>query len=168
MNRESLERVWAPKAAGALRLHEASVGRPSRLVGGVLLGSVACSAHPDRRPMRVPARGSMPSWPGAVRTDCPPPRSTGDRGRTWVSLARLSAVCSTRSPPPRGSRPSESLLATDRTMTGVARLRTDRAMVAVPGDPRTGLLRRGGRGIGHGRRRRRLGRCRRTPRTRSR
>ena len=27
INRESLERVWAPKAAGALRLHEATAGR---------------------------------------------------------------------------------------------------------------------------------------------
>ena len=27
MSRESLERVWAPKAAGALRMHEASLGR---------------------------------------------------------------------------------------------------------------------------------------------
>ena len=56
-------------------------------------------------------------------------------------------MCSTRSPPPRGSRPSAALLATDRTITGVARLRTDRALARVPGDPRTGLLHPGGRGI---------------------
>ena len=40
LSRESLERVWAPKAAGALRLH-ACHGRPrARLVGGVLLDVV--------------------------------------------------------------------------------------------------------------------------------
>ena len=59
LSAESLERVWAPKAAGALRLHEVTATSRSRLVGGFstvasLLGS------PGQGPTRARTRGSTP------------------------------------------------------------------------------------------------------------
>ena len=87
LSRESLDRVWAPKAAGRLaaaRCH----GRPrARLVGWVLFDVVPAgfARAGARTPLRV--RGSMPWSRGDGHRVCLPPRSIGASGPTSASLA---------------------------------------------------------------------------------
>ncbi len=132
MSRDSLERVWAPKAAGAVRLHEATPLAATRLVGRVLLGSLPARLA---RPGGLCKRQRLARRPGRLaqrfRSD-PPPRSTGDRGRRSASPSRWPVVSLDPITPTEGIEALESLLGTDRTMTGVARLRTDRALAAFP------------------------------------
>ena len=131
MSRKSLERVWAPKAAGAVRLHEASATRAldwwvgfssvASLLGSPGQGAYACaSAWLDALVVSRRASGL--------------PASAINWGR-WseVGVARSLAV-SVLDPitPAEGLEALESLLSTDRTITGVARLRTDRALAAFP------------------------------------
>ena len=131
MSRQSLERVWAPKAVGALRLHEASathaldwwVGFSS---AASLLGSpgqgayAAASAWLD----------GLMAWRAAAGLP-----ATGINWGPWseVGVAR-SLAGSVLDPitPTEGIEALESLLASDRTVTGVARLRTDRALAVFP------------------------------------
>jgi phthiocerol/phenolphthiocerol synthesis type-I polyketide synthase D len=131
MTRESLERVWAPKAIGAVRLHEASVGRPLDWWTGFssvasLLGSpgqgayAAASAWLDGL-MTWRASSGLPA--------------TGINWGPWseVGVAR-SLTGSVLDPitPAEGIEALDTLLGTDRTLTGVARLRADRALAAFP------------------------------------
>ena len=131
MSRESLERVWAPKAAGALRLHEATLTRALDWWVGFssvasLLGSPGQAAY-----------ASASAWLDALvawRRASGLPATVINWG-PWseVGVAR-SLAGSVLDPitPVEGIEALESLLATDRTMTGVARLRTDRALAAFP------------------------------------
>ncbi len=133
MSRESLERVWAPKATGAVRLHEASLARQLDWWVGFSSVGFTVSAHLGRRPMRARAPGSTPWWRGARARG-----SACDRDQlgTVVGSGRGAlaepAVCWTRSPRSRGSRRSNPCWPPTAAVTGVARLRTDRALAAFP------------------------------------
>jgi phthiocerol/phenolphthiocerol synthesis type-I polyketide synthase D len=131
MSKESLARVWAPKATGALRMHEASAGRDldwwvgfsttASLLGSAGQGAYACaSAWLD----------ALMSWRQAAGV----PAAVVNWG-PWsdVGVAQ-SLVGSPLDPisPAEGIAAMEALLATDRCHTGVTRLRPDRATVAFP------------------------------------
>ncbi|MFZ1175944.1 MAG: beta-ketoacyl reductase, partial [Mycobacterium sp.] len=131
MTRENLERVWAPKAAGALRMHHASANceldwwlgfsSVASLLGSPGQGAYACaSAWLDalvtwRRASGLP--GSVINW--------------GPWSEVGVAQALVGSVLDTITPA-EGIEALDSLLAADRTLTGVARLRADRALVAFP------------------------------------
>ena len=131
MSRESLDRVWAPKAIGAQRLHRATLDRELDWWVGFssaasLLGSpgqlaYACaSAWLD----------SLIAW----RHGAGLPATVINWG-PWsaVGVARaLTAGVLDPITPTEGIEALETLLATDRTVTGVARLRADRALAAFP------------------------------------
>ncbi|OBA59288.1 polyketide synthase [Mycobacterium sp. 1100029.7] len=131
MSRESLERVWAPKAAGALRLHEASTGRDldwwvgfsttAALLGSAGQGAYACaSAWLDalvgwRHSAGLPA--AVINW--------------GPWSEVGVAQSLVGSPLDPISPP-EGIAAMEALLTTDRCRTGVTRLRADRATMAFP------------------------------------
>jgi phthiocerol/phenolphthiocerol synthesis type-I polyketide synthase D len=131
MSRQSLERVWAPKAMGALRLHEATAAleldwwlgfsTTASLLGSAGQAAYACaSAWLD----------ALVAWR----------RASGLRAEVinwgpWseVGVAQ-SLIGSPLDPitPAEGIEALDSLLATDRCRTGVTRLRPDRAAIAFP------------------------------------
>ncbi|BAX91782.1 type I polyketide synthase [Mycobacterium shigaense] len=131
MTKDSLERVWAPKVTGALRMHRASTrceldwwlgfSSTASLLGGPGQTSYACaSAWLDalvdwRRAAGLPA--TVINWgPWAE-----------------VGLARtLTGGPLDPITPTEGAAALEPLLAVDRGHTGVARLRPDRALIAFP------------------------------------
>ncbi|CDO87835.1 polyketide synthase [Mycobacterium triplex] len=131
MTKDSVQRVWAPKVIGALRMHEASAGceldwwlgfsSTSSLLGGPGQASYACaSAWLDalidwRRAAGLPA--AVINWgPWAE-----------------VGLARsLTGGPLDPITPAEGVAALEPLLAAGRCHTGVARLRPDRALIAFP------------------------------------
>ena len=131
MTKESLERVWAPKVAGALRMHQASANceldwwlgfsSVASLLGGPGQASYACaSAWLDalvswRRASGLPA--AVINWG---------PWSEVGLARTLIGGV-LDPIT-----PAEGVAALGSLLATDRCHTGVARLRPDRALIAFP------------------------------------
>jgi len=131
MSKESLQRVWAPKAVGAARLHEASLTRNLDWWVGFssaasLLGSPGQGAY-----------ASASAWLDALvawRRAAGLPATTINWG-PWseVGVAR-SLTDGVLDPitPAEGIAALESLLATDRTTTGVARLRIDRALAMFP------------------------------------
>jgi phthiocerol/phenolphthiocerol synthesis type-I polyketide synthase D len=131
LKRESLERVWAPKAVGALRLHQATADRQLDWWVGFssvasLLGSPGQAAY---------ACGN--AWLDALvawRRAAGLPATTINWGQ-WsdVGVARSLAL-SVLDPitPAEGIEALESLLAGNTTRAGVARLRLDRAAAAFP------------------------------------
>ena len=131
LSRESLERVWAPKAAGALRLHVATAGREldwwvgfsstSSLLGSPGQAAYACaSAWLD----------ALVAWRRASGL----PATTINWGQ-WsdIGVAR-SLTFSALDPiaPAEGIEALEAVLAGDLARVGVARLRLDRAAAAFP------------------------------------
>ncbi|WP_205877191.1 type I polyketide synthase [Mycobacterium camsae] len=131
MTKDSLDRVWAPKAIGAQRLHQASAGREldwwvgfsstASLLGAPGQGAYACAN----------------AWLDALvsaRTAAGLPAAVINWG-PWsdVGMARTLAS-SVLDPitPAEGLAAMESLLAGNRSHTGVARLRADRALIAFP------------------------------------
>jgi phthiocerol/phenolphthiocerol synthesis type-I polyketide synthase D len=131
MTKESVDRVWAPKVTGALRMHEASANceldwwlgfsSVASLLGGPGQASYACaSAWLDT----LVAWRRVSGLPAAVINWGP-----------WseVGLARtLTGGVLDPITPAEGVAALQSLLATDRCHTGVARLRADRALIAFP------------------------------------
>ncbi|GAB2998207.1 type I polyketide synthase [Mycobacterium bourgelatii] len=131
MTRESLERVWGPKAVGAQRLHQAGAGRAldwwvgfsstASLLGAPGQGAYACAnawldALVDaRRAAGLPA--AVINWG---------PWSEVGMARTLANSV-LDPIT-----PAEGIEAMESLLASGRGHTGVARLRADRALIAFP------------------------------------
>ena len=131
MSRESLERVWAPKAAGALRMHQASANceldwwlgfsSVASLLGSPGQTAYACaSAWLDalvtwRRASGLPA--AVINW--------------GPWSEVGVAQSLVGSALDPITPA-EGMEALESLLATDRSRTGVTRLRPDRALVAFP------------------------------------
>ena len=131
MSRENLERVWAPKAAGALRMHQASANceldwwlgfsSVASLLGSPGQGAYACaSAWLDalvawRKASGLPA--AVINW--------------GPWSEVGVAQALVGSVLDTITPA-EGIEALDSLLAAGRSRTGVARLRADRALVAFP------------------------------------
>ena len=131
MSKESLERVWAPKAAGALRMHEASIGceldwwlgfsSAASLLGAPGQSAYACaSAWLD----------ALVSWRAASRL----PAAVINWG-PWSEVGVAQSLAgSVLDPitPDEGIAALDSLLAAGRRRTGVARLRPDRALIAFP------------------------------------
>ena len=102
LDRESLARVWAPKAGGALRLHQATADRELDWWVGILLGRVAVGLAGTGRRTRVP----MPGWTlwCAWRRAAGLPATAINWGQ-WsdVGLARaLNSACWIRCHPGRG------------------------------------------------------------------
>ena len=131
MNRENLERVWMPKAVGSVRLHQASLTRS--LDWWVAFSSVASLLGSPGQT----AYACASAWLDALvawRSASGLPAVAINWGQ-WsdVGVAR-SLATSILDPisPAEGVEALESLLATDRTITGVARLRADRALIAFP------------------------------------
>ena len=131
LSQDSLERVWAPKAAGALRLHEVTADRPldwwvafssvASLLGSPGQGAYACAnAWLD----------ALVSWRKAAGL----PATSIDWGQ-WsdVGVARsLSMGVLDPMAPSEGIEALDSVVGTDVTQVGVARLRLDRAAAAFP------------------------------------
>jgi phthiocerol/phenolphthiocerol synthesis type-I polyketide synthase D len=131
MSRENLDRVWGPKAAGALRMHQASANceldwwlgfsSVASLLGSPGQAAYACaSAWLDalvtwRRASGLPA--AVINW--------------GPWSEVGVAQALVGSVLDTITPA-EGIEALDALLAANRSSTGVARLRADRAMVAFP------------------------------------
>ena len=153
MSRESLERVWAPKAIGAVRLHEVSATRQLDWWAGFssvasLLGSpgqgayAAASAWLD----------GLMTWRAASGLP-----ATGINWGPWseVGVAR-SLTGSVLDPitPTEGIEALATLLGTDRSVTGVATAAYRPRTGGVPGDSRTRLFLPSRRGVGRNRCRR--------------
>ena len=131
LSRESLERVWAPKAAGALRLHAATASRELDWWVGFsstssLLGSPGQAAY-----------AAASAWLDALvawRHASGLPATTINWGQ-WsdVGIAR-SLTFSALDPiaPAEGIEALQAVLAGNLTRVGVARLRLDRAAAAFP------------------------------------
>ena len=131
LSKESLDRVWAPKAAGALRLHAATAGRELDWWVGFsstssLLGSPGQGAY-----------AAASAWLDALvawRRASGLPAITINWGQ-WsdIGVAR-SLTFSALDPiaPAEGIEALESVLAGDLSRVGVARLRLDRASAAFP------------------------------------
>ncbi|WP_286149113.1 type I polyketide synthase [Mycobacterium sp. IS-1496] len=131
MTRESLERVWSAKAAGALRLHQATVGHQldwwlAFSSTSAMLGSPGQAAY-----------ATANAWVDAFVTW----RRAAGHPATAVNWGPWSDVGMARSlansavdpiTPSEGIEALEALLATGRANTGLARLRTDRALTAFP------------------------------------
>ena len=131
MSRESLDRVWAPKAVGALRLHQATLdveldwwvgfSSAASLLGSPGQLAYACaSAWLD----------SLIAWRHAAGLP-----ATAINWGPWSDVGVAQALtASVLDPitPAEGIEALETLLSTDRAVTGVARLRADRALVAFP------------------------------------
>ncbi|MBV8294992.1 MAG: SDR family NAD(P)-dependent oxidoreductase, partial [Mycobacterium sp.] len=131
LSRDTLERVWAPKAAGALRLHVATAAgeldwwvgfsSTSSLLGAPGQGAyAAASAWLD----------GLVAWRRASGL----PAATINWGQ-WsdIGVAR-SLTFSALDPiaPAEGVEALEAILASDIARVGVARLRLDRAAAAFP------------------------------------
>ena len=146
MSKESLDRVWAPKAEGALRLHHASAAAEldwwivfssmASLLGSPGQAAYACaSAWVD----------ALVSWRAAKGL----PAAAINWG-PWseVGLAQsLTGTVLDPISPPEGIEALDALLASGRRRhrRGAAACRSGHR--GVPGDPRTGVLRATGRGI---------------------
>ncbi|KLO26333.1 type I polyketide synthase [Mycobacterium haemophilum] len=131
MTRENLERVWTPKATGALRMHQASASceldwwlgfsSVASLLGSPGQAAYACaSAWLDalvtwRKASGLPA--AVINW--------------GPWSDVGVAQALVGSVLDTITPA-EGIEALDSLLAAGRTRTGVARLRADKALVTFP------------------------------------
>lgn len=131
LSRENLERVWAPKVTGALRLHEATVERQldwwvgyssvSSLLGAPGQAAYACAnAWLDglvawRRAAGLPAAAiNWGQW------------SDVGMGRS-LALSVLDPIT-----PAEGREALDALVGGTRARVGVARLRLDRAAAASP------------------------------------
>jgi phthiocerol/phenolphthiocerol synthesis type-I polyketide synthase D len=131
LTKDSLDRIWAPKAAGAVRLHDATASREldwwvgfssvASLLGSPGQASYACAnAWLD----------ALVEWRKAAGLT-----ATAINWGQWadVGLAR-SLTFSVLDPmsPAEGIEALESVIAGGSTRVGVARLRLDRAAAAFP------------------------------------
>jgi phthiocerol/phenolphthiocerol synthesis type-I polyketide synthase D len=141
LSRESLDRVWMPKAAGALRLHEATVSR--NLDWWVGFSSVASL-------LGSPGQGAYASanaWLDALvawRRAAGLPATSINWGQ-WsdVGVAQsLSLDALDPISPAEGIEAMESLMGQNLGQTGVARLRLDRAAAAFPEISQIGFFER--------------------------
>jgi phthiocerol/phenolphthiocerol synthesis type-I polyketide synthase D len=139
MSRESLERVWAGKAIGAVRLHHATATRKldwwvAFSSASSLLGSPGQAAYASANAWLH----ALAAWRRASRL----PATVIDWG-PWsdVGVAR-SLTSSVLDPisPTEGIEALAALLAGDRVRTGVLRLRPDRVLAAFPEIRRLGYF----------------------------
>jgi phthiocerol/phenolphthiocerol synthesis type-I polyketide synthase D len=139
MTRESLDHVWLPKTLGALRLHQATAAREidwwlAFSSTASLLGSPGQTAY-----------ASANAWVDALvswRRASGLPAAVINWG-PWseVGVARsLTNTAVDPITPAEGTEALESLLATGRGHTGLARLRPDRALAAFPEIRRLGYF----------------------------
>ena len=131
LSRESLDRVWAPKAAGAVRLHEVTASR--QLDWWVGFSSVASLLGSPGQAAYACANAwldALVEWRNAAGLP-----ATAINWGQWsdVGIAR-SLTLSVLDPisPAEGIEALESVLAGGLTRVGVARLRLDRAAAAFP------------------------------------
>ncbi len=131
LRQESLERVWAPKAVGAVRLHDATANR--QLDWWVGFSSVASLLGSPGQAAYACANAwldALVAWRKAAGL----PATTINWGQ-WsdVGVARTLTL-SVLDPitPAEGLEALEALLAGNVTRAGVARLRLDRAAAAFP------------------------------------
>ena len=147
LSRESLERVWAPKAAGALRLHEVTATR--KLDWWVGFSSVASLLGSPGQAAYACANAWLDALVAWRRASGLP--ATAINWGQWsdVGIAR-SLTLDVLDPiaPAEGIEAMESLVGSNLTQAGVARLRLDRAAAAFPEICELGYFARSGRGIG--------------------
>jgi phthiocerol/phenolphthiocerol synthesis type-I polyketide synthase D len=133
LSKDSLERVWAPKAEGALRMHVATATAGRELDWWVAFSSTSSL-------MGSPGQGAYAAasaWlDGLVdwRRAAGLPATTINWGQ-WSDIgAARSLTFSALDPiaPAEGIEALESILAGDVARVGVARLRLDRAAAAFP------------------------------------
>ena len=131
LSRESLERVWAPKAAGALRLHEVTATR--KLDWWVAFSSVASLLGSPGQAAYACANAWLDALVAWRRASGLP--ATAINWGQWsdVGIAR-SLTLDVLDPitPAEGIEAMESLLRRNLVQAGVARLRLDRAAAAFP------------------------------------
>ena len=131
LSRESLDRVWAPKAAARCGCTKPPPADSS--TGGLAFPLwLLCWARPGRRRTRARMRGSTPWSHGDGHRVCLPSRSTGASGRRSESPARLTFGVLDPISPAEGIEALESLVGSNLARVGVARLRLDRAAAAFP------------------------------------
>lgn len=131
LTRESAERIWAPKALGAWRLHEAAAGRDLDWWVGFssvasLLGSPGQSAYAAANAWL----DALVSW----RTAAGLPATTVNWGQ-WADVGLASSLrFSVLDPisPDEGVEALGGVLAAGFSQVGIARLRLDRAAAAFP------------------------------------
>ncbi|WP_407686788.1 type I polyketide synthase [Mycobacterium sp. HUMS_1102779] len=139
LDRDSLERVWAPKAGGALRLHQAT--SECRLDWWVGFSSVASLLGSPGQGAYAAANAwldALVAWRRAAGL----PATTINWGQwSQVGVARsLSMGVLDPITPDEGIEALESLIGGAATQTGVARLRLDRAAAAFPEISRLGYF----------------------------
>jgi phthiocerol/phenolphthiocerol synthesis type-I polyketide synthase D len=131
LTRQELERVWAPKVAGALSLHAATATHP--LDWWVGFSSVASLMGLPGQMVYASANAwldALGSWRRAKGL----PATTINWGQ-WsdVGLSRSMAYSAVDPiTPAEGIEALESLAGSNLTRAGVARLRLDRALVTTP------------------------------------
>jgi phthiocerol/phenolphthiocerol synthesis type-I polyketide synthase D len=131
LNRESLDRVWAPKAAGALRLHEVTATR--QLDWWVGFSSVASLLGSPGQAVYACANAWLDALVAWRRASGLPAIAINWGQWSDVGLAR-SLTFGVLDPisPAEGIQALESLVGSDLIRVGVTRLRLDRAAAAFP------------------------------------
>ncbi|MBS1694728.1 MAG: type I polyketide synthase [Actinobacteria bacterium] len=139
MSADSLDRVWAPKAAGALRLHLAT--RDAQLDWWIGFSSMASLLGSPGQTAYACANAwvdAMASWRRASGL----PGSAINWG-LWSGVGMAQTVSSSAvdaMTPDEGIEAFECVVVSGRTQTGVARLRPDRALAAFPEIRRLGYF----------------------------
>jgi phthiocerol/phenolphthiocerol synthesis type-I polyketide synthase D len=130
-SRESLDRVWAPKAAGALRLHEATASR--QLDWWVGFSSMASLLGSPGQAAYACANAWLDALVAWRRASGLPAIAINWGQWSEVGIAR-SLTFGVLDPisPAEGIEALESLVGSNLTRVGVARLRLDRAAAAFP------------------------------------
>jgi phthiocerol/phenolphthiocerol synthesis type-I polyketide synthase D len=141
LSREGLERVWAAKAAGALRLHQATVNRD--LDWWVGFSSMAALLGLPGQVAYATANAWLDALAAWRRASGLPATSINWGQWSDVGIGR-SLTLSVLDPitPDEGIEALESLLSGNVTRVGVARLRLDRAVAATPGFRELGYFER--------------------------
>jgi phthiocerol/phenolphthiocerol synthesis type-I polyketide synthase D len=131
LSRESFERVWAPKAAGALRLHEVTAGR--QLDWWVGFSSVASLLGSPGQAAYACANAWLDALVAWRRASGLPAIAINWGQWSDVGVAR-SLTFGVLDPirPAEGVEALESLVGSDLIRVGVTRLRLDRAAAAFP------------------------------------
>ena len=131
LSAESLERVWAPKAAGALRLHEVTATR--NLDWWVAFSSMASLLGSPGQAAYACANAWVDALVAWRRATGLPATSINWGQWSDVGIAR-SLTLDVLDPitPAEGMEAMESLVGRNLTQAGVARLRLDRAAAAFP------------------------------------
>jgi phthiocerol/phenolphthiocerol synthesis type-I polyketide synthase D len=131
LTRESVERVWRPKVAGALRLHQTTVTR--QLDWWVAFSSVASLLGSPGQAAYASANAWLDAFVAWRRASGLPAVAINWGQWSDVGIAR-SLTLSVLDPisPAEGIDALQSLMGSNLVQVGVARLRLDRAAAAFP------------------------------------